>query len=257
MLQEYREFLHRARGRARTTATTYYREMTELLSDQNIIDCRELDIDKVMNKLEAIEHKNKFSKSKNAFLKFCEFQNIGLSEDTIEKIERMNDTKKKKRRNQKTVALEEINKKINVIRDKKLKLSYKVMLETGLRVSELSQIAKENCIVADDFIKLVFTGKGGKKENVIIPKSKNYVYGNVLELIHLSQEGKKIFYSISHLQAEANKRGFQCHDLRRAFAKLEYKEHKNINKVSKSLRHKNKANTKIYLNSKVDIERMN
>jgi len=227
--------------------------MEYLLSDQYIIDCKNINIEKLLQKLESMRYKNQYSKYKNAFLKFCEFQNIKLDNNTLLSLDIMKLDKKKKYQKLNKVRLTDIKNKIKVIRDKRLKLSYETMLATGLRVSELSQIKKADCITTENSILFRFIAKGGKKESVqISAESHKRLFNDLVKLIEDNKQ-EKLFYSSNYLQKEATKRGFQCHDLRRAFAKIEYKKNRNLDKVRLSLRHKSIKNTKIYLKSKVEI----
>lgn len=250
-LEDYKDFLCTCYTKA--TAETYFKCMEYLLSDQYIIDCKNINIEKLLQKLESMRYKNQYSKYKNAFLKFCEFQNIKLDNNTLLSLDIMKLDKKKKYRKLNKVRLTDIKNKIKVIRDKRLKLSYETMLATGLRVSELSQIKKADCITTENSILFRFIAKGGKKESVqISAESHKRLFNDLVKLIEDNKQ-EKLFYSSNYLQKEATKRGFQCHDLRRAFAKIEYKKNRNLDKVRLSLRHKSIKNTKIYLKSKVEI----
>ncbi|WP_460642905.1 hypothetical protein [Lacrimispora brassicae] len=248
-LRDYEAFLKK--GMAASSAISYRKCVDTLLNDQYIMDCKNIDFDLILHKFEAMKHKNQYSKYKSALLKFCEFQDIKLDNDFLLKLNLMKLDKKKQRRKLKEVDLKDINNHMRVIRDKKLKLSYQTMLNKGLRVSELSQIGKDDCVIDSDKIEMSFIGKGGNLESVIILKNENEtLYQNLSLLIHDSND--KVFYSANYLQMNAN--GFACHDLRRAFAKLEYEKNKSLNQTAEKLRHKNKNNTKIYTNSKVKIK---
>ena len=214
-----------------STANTYYKAMDYLL-----------------------KYKNQFSKYKNAFLKFCTFQNIFLSQEIQNQLQEMKQAKQKKYRQLKPVTVNELKNKIRGIKDKKLRLSYNIMINSGLRVFEVGQIKKEDCIVTKEDITLNFLGKGGNKECAVILK-KDYAkfYDELSSLINKNLQGKKIFYSSSYLQKKANKMNLRCHDLRRAFAKLDYKKTKSLKHTQKAMRHKKSKNTKIYINSKVKI----
>ena len=252
-LGEYHDFLMRGTG-SLDTATTYWKAVDYLLQDQILIDCRDLDVQKILEKLRKIKYKNQYSKYKNAFLKFCEFQGIRLSNDVLLEMQFMNLDKVKKRRKLKQRNLKNIKNKIKVTRDEKLKLSYEALLQTGLRVSELSQITKEDCKIINENLFISIVGKGQQKQTVSISKKDNpRLFDNLLKLIDETKESKKVFYSRNYLQKKAIEKGFACHDLRRAHAKLLFEETKDVNQVMKSLRHKNEKTTKIYLNSKIDI----
>ena len=238
-------------GLSQSTARTYYKAMDFLLKDQLILDLKNIDIDLVVSKLKQMKYKNQYSKYKNAFIKFCDYLNIKLDSSILEELAIMKNEKKKRYRKLKEVELKNIKNHIRVIRDEKLKLSFQIMLLIGLRVSELTQIQAKDCLINSNSIELSFIGKGGNKESVLITDTK--IFEAFKKLLSETRKGEKIFYSTNYLQSKAKKMKFQCHDLRRAFAKLSYKKHKNLNQVMKEMRHSKKHNTKIYLNSKVKI----
>ena len=254
-IAEYRSFLETSLSVS--TARTYAGAVATLLRDQNITSVNNINIEKVIEYFESfgnIKYKNQYSKYKNAFLKFCDFMNIELDKDSLNKIYAMTDDKKKKRRNLKKIDFKKVNNRINLIRDNKLKLSFVTMLNTGLRVSELSQVKKSDCKFESDSLKMNFIGKGGDQEFVIIYQEKDKTFfDRISVLLNETSEDEKVFYSTGYLQKEANKREFGCHDLRRAFAKISYKECKSMIEVKKLLRHKEIKNTKIYLKSKVKL----
>ena len=253
LLESYRSYL--LSSYRPTTANTYYNRLGSLLSGQSLTDTvNKLDIEQVLNKLRQIKHKNYFSQSKNALLLFCQFQNIQLSADTLETIKALEERTKKKYRNFEPLDYNQVSEKIKRIRNKKLKLSFQAMLATGLRVSELAGITKNDCIVTDSDISFSFFGKGGENEIVILQATEySKLYQILKEYILLAPQNKKLFYSVPYLQRKANELGFKCHDLRRAFAKLEYKKCKSKHVVMKKLRHSSIKNTDIYLRSKIDI----
>jgi len=249
-LLEYEEYLRKSS--TPQTATRYRQSVEYLLKDQYLLDCKKLDIDMVLKKFENMKYKSDYSRYKNAFLKFCQFQNIKIDNEKLLKLNLMKLEKKKKHRKLKAVDLKDIKNHLRVIQDKKLKLSFETLLATGLRVSELSQITKDDCHIDSDKIVLSFIGKGGNPESVTIHQSEHEtLFTNLLDLIGSTE--KKVFYSANYLQTKATEKGFACHDLRRAFAKLDYQKHKDINRTKKALRHTNVKNTKKYLHSKVKI----
>ena len=233
------------------TADTYCKAIDYLLKEQLLLDCRKMNIDSVVTKLKAMKYKNQYSKYKSAFILFCEFLDIKLSDIVISELQTMNTEKIKKRRRLKQTNLKDIKNRIKTIRDKKLKLSYETMLTSGLRVSELSQIKKEDCSINDNSIVMWFCAKGGNKESVVI--SDKRIIDKLKDLINSTENNAKVYYSSNYLQTKARELGFMCHDLRRAFAKVSYQKYKDINKVTELLRHKNTNNTMIYLNSKIKI----
>ena len=249
---------YRADGRrvlANETANTYYKRLCKLFEGQSITDTVNcLDMVKILDNLKLIKHKNYFSQTKNAFLHFCKFQNIVLSSDIIKSIEEIEKCTSRKYKKLVPVEYKEVDTTIKHIRNIKLKLSYQTIIATGLRVFELSQITPTDCNVTDDTITFCFTAKGGKTETVIISKSEySKLFQRLTEHIKSTSTDKKLFYSAVYLQKQAKKLGFGCHDLRRTYAKLEYKKCGSKEEVKEKLRHSNMKNTNIYLNSKIKL----
>lgn len=253
VISEYREYLKKIYRPG--TARTYANRLELLLKDQSVLNFDELlDVDKMIQHLSQIKHKNEFSQSKNAFLKFIEFQHITLSQKQLNKIKQLEKNTQKKYRRKKFADYKTVDKTIKHIRNQKLKLSYQTMLVSGLRVFELSQIRRDDCIITVDFIRMYFVGKGGAEENVIILKSENrLLYENLIELISNTEFSGKVFFSSNYLQKKAKEYNFQCHDLRRIYSKLEYKKTKSKKEVQEKMRHSNEKTTEIYLKSNIQM----
>ena len=253
VVEEYKEYLKKIYRPG--TARTYTNRLELLLKDQSVLNFDELlDVDKMIQHLSEIKCKNEFSQSKNAFLKFIEFQHITLNQKQLNKIKQLEKNTHKKYRKKKSADYKTVDKTIKHIRNQKLKLSYQMMMATGLRVFELSQIRRDDCIITNDFILFYFTGKGGEEENVIILKSENkLLYENLEELINNTEFSRKVFYSSNYLQKKAKEYNFQCHDLRRIYSKLEYKKTKSKKEVQEKMRHSNEKTTEIYLKSNIQM----
>lgn len=254
VIESYRTFLS-ARLRPQTIRM-YTERLATLLDGQNSVATLEnLNIDKMIEKLARLKYKNEFSQYKNALLYFVDFQNITLSKEQLGKIEMLGTQKKKKYRKLKRVDFKKVDETIKHIKNKKLKLSYQVLLATGLRVFELSQITKNDCTLLDNEITFKFVGKGGKQQQTKVFKSDDMkLYNNLIALLESTKKSNKVFYSANYLQQKAKNYGFQCHDLRRACAKIEYKKTKSKDKVQQKLRHSSKKTTDIYLKSKVNLK---
>lgn len=235
------------------TARVYTASLRRLLGGQNLLkELVDLDYSLIVNNLSKIRYKNQFSQSKNAFLYFLTSQNLVLDKSYLEQIKNIENHTHKKYRKQHNIDYKIIDKKIKHIRNKKLKLSYQVMLNTGLRVSEISQVTKHDSEIRDNEIELAFIGKGGKPEKVIICKKDNSnLYNDLKLLIKGTRSNNKVFYSSQYLQQKANEYELCCHDLRRIFSKLEYKKTRSKKTVQKKLRHVDIKTTDIYLRSKV------
>lgn len=161
------------------------------------------------------------------------------------------------------LQLSTVNRKINKVGNKKLMLSYRFMKATGLRVSEVAALKKEDITFTDDgFNVFVSKGKGGKSGNVKA-LTDPYLHKELKE--HLDSVENKVFYSASYMKKRAWELGFECHDLRRVFAqttykhsKLEGKDHHEAKKeVQDALRHDRASNTKRYLSRKINFEGVN
>lgn len=238
-------------GLSHETARTYCNRIDNLIEARNIDN---LDIALVIAKLSKIQYKNYFSQYKNALLYFLDFLHIVLTNDEKTQIEMLEKNLHKKYRKLKPVDYKLIGSKIKHIRNKKLKLSYQVMLEVALRVSELSQISKNDCILEEDTITLCFIAPRGNKEEVVLKCEDNEkLFYDLQKLINTTEETKKVFYSSNYLQQNAQKLGFTCSDLRRACAKIEYRKTKSKEEVKEKLRHKNLKATNNCLSSKVKI----
>lgn len=222
-------------------------------------DCSKIGISSLISKLSHIHYKNQFSQSKNALLYFCKCYHIDITNKQLKDIERLQKQTRKKYRRLNKTEYPKIKRTINHLKNKKLKVSYLTMIETGLRVSELSQIKIEDCHIYDEKICFSFIGKGGKKAFSTISKKDNtplYVClkDTILYYCDKGLDSKKLFYSSQYLQQKAKLYGFSCLELRRISAKLEYKKSKSKNQVKEKLRHANIKTTNIYLDSSVKME---
>lgn len=236
------------------TVRTYCNRLKLLFVGQSILNTIEqLDIQKILDNLSCIKHKNEFSQSKNAFLHFLKYEKILLSDEQLKQLKTLENQTHKKYKKKKVINYKKIDQTIKHLKNKKLKLCYQTLLNTGLRVSELSQIAKNDCIVFSDSISFSFTGKGGKWQKITILRQDNTkLFDELKEHISTLQTSEKVFYSSNYLQSQANRLGFQCHDLRRICAKLEYKKARSKEEVKKKLRHDSVKNTNIYLRSEIE-----
>lgn len=259
LLSNYKLFLVTV-GLRPNTVNTYYNRMTKLLErDYFINDCSKIDVSSLISKLSHIYYKNQFSQSKNALLYFCKCYHIDITNKQLKDIERLQKQTRKKYRRLNKTEYPKIKRTIDRLKNKKLKVSYLTMIETGLRVSELSQIKVNDCLISGEKIRFSFIGKGGKKAFSIINKNDNPpLYGCLKDTIlyyrDKGQFNKKLFYSSQYLQQKAKLYGFSCLDLRRISAKLEYKKSKSKNQVKEKLRHAKIKTTDIYLNSPVKMK---
>lgn len=138
ILDDFKTFLQ-GKYKSRATVKQYRFWVARLLETQFFMELNEIDFDGMLKELETCtKNRNEYSQAKNAVLNFAEFFQRQIEIPQLEK------PKKRRHRKRKQRKLKDINHKINVIPDKKLLLSYKVMLSTGLRVGELASIRKQD-----------------------------------------------------------------------------------------------------------------
>ena len=163
ILAAYRSFLNERLRPA--SVRVYYERLNTLFDNQSILSTLEnLDIDKMIDELQDVKYKNEFSQYKNALLYFLEFQNKSLNKEQIAHIEKFENATKKKYRKLKAVDFQKVDRTIKHLKNKKLRICYQTLLNTGLRVFELAQITKENCKLQNDRISFDFIGKGGNQD---------------------------------------------------------------------------------------------
>ena len=253
VLKSYRRYLEEKYQSE--TARTYYIRLCSLFKGQSLVDIeRVLNINNILKNLADIKYKNYFSQSKNAFLNYCEFQNIQLPTQVLEIIKELELNTHRKYRRLELLDYTKIESKINHLHNEKMKLCYRVLVSTGLRVSELAGITADNCLITPSNITFHFVGKGGQNETVSLYNHEYpALYENIKEHIENTAPDQKLFYSAIYLQTTAKKLGFKCHDLRRVFAKTTYKKSRSKTLVMEKLRHTNIKTTEIYLKSRIKI----
>lgn len=262
ILNPYKEYMYQ--NYKKNTAKKYCASIERLFKDVQFNNLSEISKD-FLEKETASKFKTKsdFSAVKNGLkaLKKCN-PDLNLPDENFFK-----QTSQKKRNWSKKaknpIYLDSMNKKINQISNVKLKLGYRLALVSGLRVSELAALEKEDISFKDGNIVVhVTNGKGGSNGYVTCEKDA-YLYKSLQEYVDNLEEGK-MFYSASHMQNMAKKLGLECHDFRRVFAirkrcrlKKEMSAFEANKEVQKALRHERFSTTKRYLfNKKLIIRRV-
>lgn len=225
--------------------------------DVELKDIKKDDIEKF---LVNIRTKTKFSMYKNSLKRLKSlYKNLDIPDEEFFKNESL---KRRDRRKKAPGPINEsqIKRKINSLKDKKLKLGYRLALANGLRISEVSNLRKEDIQKIEEgklHIK-VKKGKGDKNRDVIGLEDK-YLESELKEYIEDLDNKDKIFYSDQHMKNKASDLGFECHDLRRIFAQNLYQEEKKNcmhkgeakQKVKQQLGHTRIKTTNIYLKRKI------
>ncbi len=257
LIEVYREQL-KGEGLRKTTEEKYINSLHRFLTKRysREAEIEEINSDDLLKDLKKIKMRGETSAIVNGLRRVKNYINIPDEQELKKTIKSKT---VKLRENDEGKELKKIMKKINVLRDKKLKLGYRLMLMSGLRVFELAELNKKDIEITDAGIKIkILDGKGGKSATINCLRDK-YLEKSLSEYLQSINE-EKVFYSKKHMMNRALESGFECHDLRRAFSKLVYNEKKeevgaykaNI-EVQKVMRHTKLSTTKIYLNSKIKV----
>lgn len=202
------------------TADTYYKAVKRVLKDQSFSTAKDISIEKTMKSLQAIRSASEFSAAKNGLIALqalypdAEIPDVGwLAEEQ---------GKKSRRRLKRPdpLDLKAVKRKIHSVENDRLRLAYQTALVSGLRISELAAVTKEDLefLPDGDRIKITVRRGKGKKLREVMTLSNAEVHDGLMRLYESSGDGVPIFYSASHLGNEATKLGFECHDLRRVFS---------------------------------------
>lgn len=109
---------------------------------------------------------------------------------------------------------------INLLKSKRLKLSFRFQLISGLRVEELSNLTLKDITMKNNKI-YVFVEKGkGNKSRKVECLDDQYVVDNLLKL--KPKKDGKIFCSTDYIMRKAKEINFHSHDLRKTFGVINY-----------------------------------
>jgi integrase len=118
----------------------------------------------------------------------------------------------------KVIDSSQIRRKVNAIRDDKLKSAYRLMEKSGLRVSECAALEKRDFRLDNGVLKLdVRKAKGGSVDVVHTIEDK-WLSAKLQELLSPLNADDKPFYSAQTMKNRAAKYGIECHDFRRIAA---------------------------------------
>lgn len=159
--------------------------------------------------------------------------------------------------------IKELNKdsylrKINGVHDLKARVTLRLEIQSGLRVSELAKVNAEDITFKDGDIFINVKEGKGRKQRIVKVRRDPYLYEKLQEYIK-DKEGK-IFNCRREITKKAAKRNIETHDLRRINARMrlqdEMSKGKNFKQarevVQEQLGHSFPATTDIYLGRKVE-----
>lgn len=260
VLENYKAYLYQKLSK--NTARKYYSCMVKLFKDKQFNSISEVDKEFIKDGLLKVKGKNEFSAYKNGLLRMKDFYpELDLPKEKFFKqtsLKKRNRSKKPK----KNIYMDQTLRKINGIRNKKLKLAYRLALVSGLRVSELSYLEAADITLDENITVNVRHGKGGSN-GVVKCLPDPYLYKEIKAHKEKINPEDKLFYSEVYMREKADELGIECHDLRRIHAityrnllKKEMPIEEANAKVQEQLRHKRFSTTKRYLfNRKLIIKR--
>lgn len=251
VLHEFKERLGREEGLSDNTKLQYYKFTKKVLQDLNFSNPEDIQPEQVLMNVSKLKTKNDVSAAKRGLEFFSsyypEFQlHSQIKEVSLKK-------RNRKKRTWQPLDLNAVKKTINALHDEKLRLAYRSMLETGMRVSEVECLRKKDIKIDGNTIRfyLQHTKKGCEDE---VFCSSDYLATKLTSYLEKFEEEEKLFYSKSMMMKKAGEHGFECHDLRRAYAKNEYRSarqsvnsYEAVDIVRDKLRHESCRTTKKYL----------
>ncbi len=244
------------------TARKYYSAVVKLFDEVQFNSLEQISSDWILQEAKnKFKTRNEFSAAKNG-MKWLAKLHPELSIPSEEQFRGISQKKKNfSRKPKKVIYLNPTQRKINQIRNKRLKYAYRLAAISGLRVSELEDLEAKDVTFNDGKIFVqVQKGKGGHGGCVECLEDK-YLYERLPGFLQDYPEGK-LFYSEAYMREYAAKLGIECHDLRRIFAiqtRNELKKEMSMEEanqvIQQRLRHARFSTTKRYLfNRKLKFE---
>jgi Site-specific recombinase XerD len=202
----------------KNTADRYYFAVDRLFRPLRFNRLEEISPEWLTEQLANVSGKSEFSAVRNG-LKYLAGYDGGLQLPPEQFFKETGRSKSNySKRPVKTLYLDNINRTVNGMENLKLKLAYRLMMVSGLRVFEVAALRKEDIAIEGNVITLhVRNGKGGK-EGVVVCMPDVYLAKQLQNHINLSSPGERLFYSTDYMKHEAGRHGFECHDLRRIAA---------------------------------------
>jgi integrase len=189
------------------------------LEQQKFNSNDEINIDELCSFLRKNASKNQISQVKNGLKLLFKSKNKYLYYGAKKINMVMEEKKDIPKRQKKSLDLKNINRRINALGNKKLKVAYRLMQVSGLRTEEVANLRKNDLAFTNDNRIDVFVRKGkGSKQRRFKSKQDKYVYEELKKMLENLKDDDKIFYSSSYMRDNAAKLGFNCHKMRKLFA---------------------------------------
>lgn len=202
----------------KNTAKTYYSAVVKLFNDIQFNSLKQIEPDWLLEEAKKkFKTSSEFSAAKNGLKELHNF-NSDLripSEDDFINVSSTKRRRSKKRK--KVIYLKPTQRKINQIKNDKLRYAYRLAMVSGLRVSELADLESSDIEIREDKIFVtVRNGKGGHGGTIECMYDE-YLLTKLPSYLEKHPEGK-LFYSEVYMRECADQLGIECHDLRRIFA---------------------------------------
>lgn len=260
----FRAYLLDALGN-KNTADRYYFAVKRLLADIQFNRLAEVPREALEARLEQVRRKSDYSAAKNGLCWLRRYdETLQLPDEAF--LKAVGSQKRNfSSRPAKTLYLDTIRKKVNALQNEKLKYAYRLMMVSGLRVSEAAGLKKEDIHIAGGKICVeVRRGKGGSN-GLVECMEDPYLAEQLKRYLEQFQAKDEVFYSAATMKRRAGELGLECHDFRRMAAimyrKEELQEHKKpIREANEGtrefLRHVRFSTTKRYLfNRKLKVKK--
>lgn len=251
-------------GISENTARKYFSSLKKLFKGIYFSDVREIDQGVLENLImDRFKTKNELSAIKNSLIRFKEvFPELQIPDEKFF-TEYSKGRKNRSKKPAKVLSHKDTNQKIDSIEEEKLQLAYRLILNSGLRISEAASLRKDDLRFTDGIITVsVKKGKGGSTGVIECLEDKK-LYSELQDYVEKC-ESECLFYSEEYMRKRAYAAGFEPHDLRRIFSqRMRRQLQKKMNtyeankQVQQSLRHKRFSTTKRYLfNRKLHFDEM-
>lgn len=238
----------------RNTAMTYYRAVEKLFKTLQFNSLAQIETQWLLQETaKSFRTKSEYSAVKNGLKRLAQFDRQLQLPTEGEFLAVSRKKRNYSKRPKKTIYLDQVQRKVNQIKDEKLKYAYRLSMVSGLRVHELAQLEASDIYLEGERILVTVRGGKGGHGGVVTCREDKYLSARLPDFLRKNQTGK-LFYSTQHMKNSAVRLGIECHDLRRIFAiclRDELKKKMPITEanalVQKELRHDRFSTTKRYL----------
>lgn len=255
ILYQFRDSLKES-GLTKNTQKQYYNFVKKVLADVDFENPEDIPPGVIEQGIRELATKNDVSAAKRGFELFAEcFPELSLP-DKLGEISK--DKYNYRKRRFKTLKREKLYRQINSERKERLRYSYRLMLATGMRVSEVAQLTRQDIEITENNIECyVKNTKSGVPATIVCQEA--YLAERLPKLLSDMEDADKVFYSKHTIGKAAGKQGFECHDLRRVFGRNKYEElkpecgshYETVGKVREHMRHSSCRTTLKYLRRKI------